>query len=79
MPHAMPSESSKESHDHEKEEGERIALWSGEDNPPEEEELEDVPDVPISHDHCLTHLPKSKNCPVCVQAKLYETPHIKKE
>lgn len=32
-------------------------------------------DVPLRHDRCLTHLPKNKNCPICVRAKLYDAPH----
>ena len=29
--------------------------------------------------HMLTHLPKNRTCPICVQAKLYEAPHRRRE
>ena len=44
---------------------------------PQEEGATDseLAEIALSPEHCLTHLPKSKNCPICIQAKLYEAPH----
>ena len=30
---------------------------------------------PVDTHHVLTRLPKSRKCPICLQAKLYEAPH----
>ena len=47
---------------------------------PDDAQDDDLEDInPENHaEHCLTHLPKSRHCPVCIQAKLYETPHRRK-
>ena len=46
------------------------------EGPQEEGATDDgLAEIALSPEHCLTHLPKSKNCPICVQAKLYEAPH----
>ena len=38
---------------------------------------ESIPLNPVNH--LMTHLPKDRRCEVCVQAKLYETPHRRRE
>ena len=42
------------------------------------EKMDELDDAPLTENHLLTHLPKSRNCPVCVRAKLYESPHLRR-
>ena len=66
-PHALASSSHRPEVSH----GVEIAVVG--DGGSEEEDVwtEDAVDA----SHCLTHLPKSRKCPICLQAKLYEAPH----
>ena len=43
-----------------------------------EDEDDELLDIEVDSNHMLTHLPKSKRCPICVQAKLYDAPHRKR-
>ena len=48
------------------------------DDPAPEDEDDELLDIEVDSNHMLTHLPKSKRCPICVQAKLYDAPHRKR-
>ena len=60
------------------EKGDSKADVEGIPDDPAPDHDDELLDIEVDKDHLLTHLPKSKHCPVCIQAKLYDAPHRKR-